>query len=222
MSDYTRALELKDVPAPPLFKLVDAAGADIFQDTEVGGEPASVGALFASWELAREFSAGAAEFGMGGLSGLEPRELADRNAVEVYAASGSDYLLVVSGEGTGLFHAGDIAHHVAESEGKVLFPLYLFSDEKGESPLISVEEDNGEVLVTTLFSTPEKAHAFREKATHLGLPSSLGTMEGADGLRRHALVARQAGAEYAVIDPESGLTEAIPLEELIHQNTQNL
>jgi hypothetical protein len=34
-------------------------------------------------------------------------------------------------------------------------------------------------------------------------------------LRRHALVARQAGAGLAVIDPESGLTEAIPVEELI-------
>jgi hypothetical protein len=34
-------------------------------------------------------------------------------------------------------------------------------------------------------------------------------------LRRHALVARQAGALYAVVDPESGLTEAIPIEDLI-------
>jgi hypothetical protein len=28
-------------------------------------------------------------------------------------------------------------------------------------------------------------------------------------------VAQQAGADYAVIDPESGITEAIPMEELI-------
>jgi hypothetical protein len=34
-------------------------------------------------------------------------------------------------------------------------------------------------------------------------------------LRRHALVAQQAGAGYAVVDPESGLTDAIPIEELI-------
>jgi hypothetical protein len=94
-------------------------------------------------------------------------------------------------------------------------PLYLMSDERGEAPLISVETGAEEVLVAALFSSPEKARAFREKAAHLDLPESTGSIEDRDGLRRHALVARQAGADYAVIDPESGLTEAIPIEELI-------
>ena len=208
-------LGLEELPAPPLFKLVDAAGADVLQDTEVGGEPASVGALFGSRELAREFSAGAAEFGMEALAGLEPRELADWGTVEVYAASGSDYLLVVSRAGTGLFHAGDVAHHAAEKTGEMPFPLYVFSDERGESPLISVEESGGEILVAALFSSPEKAYAFREKASHLDLPNSFGTIEDADGLRRHALVAQQAGTDYAVMDPGSGLSEAVPLDEFI-------
>src|SRR3712207_9488877 len=44
----------------------------------------------------------AGEFGMGALAGLEARELEDWGAVEVYAASGEDYVLVVSGGGTGL------------------------------------------------------------------------------------------------------------------------
>ena len=207
-------LNLKDMPAPPLFKLVDAAGSDVFQETEVGGAPASVGVLFASRELAREFSAGAVGFGMQALAGLEPLALADWGAVEAYAASGSDYLLVLSEAGTGLFHAGDIAYHAAGRMGELTFPLYLFTDERGEAPLISVEDDGAEVLVAALFSSPEKARAFRGKAAHLDLPDRLGTVEDADGLRRHALVARQAGADYAVIDPESGLTEAIPLEDL--------
>lgn len=206
---------LKDLPAPPLFKLVDAAGADVFQDTEVGGDPASVGVLFSSRELAREFSAGAAEFEMEDLASLEPRKLADWEAVEVYAASGGDYLLVVSGEGTGLFHAGDVAHHAAERMGVMPFPLYIFADERGESPLISVEESGGEMLVAALFGSPEKAHAFREKASHLDLPNSLGIIDDTDGLKRHALVAQQAGAEYAVMDPGSGLSEAVPLDEFI-------
>ena len=75
--------------------------------------------------------------------------------------------------------------------------------------------DEGEVLVAALFRTPEKVRAFKERADHLDLPDSLGTIDDADGLRRHALVAQQAGADYAVIDPESGITEAIPMEELI-------
>ncbi len=207
-------MTLDGLPHPPLFKLVDASGADVFQGMEVGGEPAAVGALFASRELAREFSAGAVEFGMDELEDLQPEELAGWGAIEVYAASGSDYLLVFSGEGTGLFHAGDIAYHAAGKAGALTFPLYLFSGEKGEAPLIYVEDDDAEILVAVLFSSPEKAHAFREKATHLDLPDKLGTVEDADGLRRHALIARQAGAGYAVIDPESGLTEAIPLEDL--------
>jgi hypothetical protein len=49
----------------------------------------------------------------------------------------------------------------------------------------------------------------------LDLPDGLGKLDDEDGLRRHALVARQAGADYAVVDPEPGLTEAIPIEELI-------
>lgn len=206
---------LERLPHPPLFKLVDETGSDVFQNTEVGGELALVGALFSSEELAREFSAGAAEFGMETLAGLEPREVAYWGAVEVYALSGGDYLLAVSEDETGLFHTGDVAYHAAERKGEMPFPLYVFSDEKGESPLISVEEADGEMLVAVIFSSPENARAFREKATHLDLPESLGTIEDADGLRRHALVARQAGAEYAVIDPRSGLTEAVPLEEFI-------
>ena len=149
---------------------------------------------------------------MAALFGLEPVELGDWGAVEVYAASGEDYVLVISEVGTGLFHAADVAQRAAE---EVPLPLYLMSDERGEAPLISVETGGEEVLVAALFSSPEKARAFREKASHLDLPDSLGTIEDRDGLRRHALVAREAGADYAVIDPESGLTEAIPIEEWI-------
>jgi hypothetical protein len=95
------------------------------------------------------------------------------------------------------------------------FPLYLLSDERGEAPLISVETDEGEVMVAALFSAPERARAFRERAARLDLPDALGTIEDAEGLGRHALVAQQAGADYAVVDPEAGTTEAIPIEELI-------
>lgn len=208
--------KLERLPNPPLFKLVDETGSDVFQNTEVGGEPASVGALFSSEGLAREFSAGAEEFGMEALAGLEPLELTDWNAVEAYASSGGDYLLAVSEDETDIFHAADVAHHAAERKGEMPFPLYVFSDEKGESPLISVEEADGEMLVAVIFSSPENARAFREKAAHLNIPESLGTIEDADGLRRHALVARQADAEYAVFDPAAGLTEARPLEEFIY------
>jgi len=215
MSEVGRRLGFEDLPPPPLFKLAEEDGGDVFEETEVGGEPSKVGALFSSRELAEEFSTEAGEFGLGSLAGLEPRELRGWGAVEVYAASGEDYVLVVSERGTGLFHAGDVAQRAAEDAGEIPFPLYLMSDERGESPLISVEADSEEVLVAALFSSPERAHAFREKAPHLDLPESLGTIEDRDGLRRHALVARQAGADYAVIDPESGLTEAIPVEDLI-------
>jgi hypothetical protein len=215
MSGPTRELSLDELPRPPLYRLVDDEGRDVFQETEVGGEPATVGVLFAGPELAREFAAGASEHGMEALSGLEPRELEDWGAVEVFASAGEDYVLVVSRGGTGLFHAGDVALRAAERAGEIPLPLYLISDEKGEAPLISVETDEGEVHVAALFSTPEKARAFKEKAAHLDLPDSLGTIDDADGLRRHALVAQQAGADYAVIDPESGITEAIPVEELI-------
>ena len=215
MYEATRELTLDDLPRPPLFRLVDPEGADVFQETEVGGETAEVGALFSDRELAGEFSAGAAEHGMENLSGLDPRELSDWGSVEVFALSGADYVLVVSGRGAGLFHAGDVAQKAQELAGEIPFPLHLISDERGEAPLISVETGGEEVLVAALFSSPERARDFRERAAHLGLPNSLGTIEDREGLTRHALVARQAGATYAVIDPASGLTEAIPIEELI-------
>jgi len=215
MDESRAGLTLDDLPRPPLFKLVDPEGKDVFQETEVGGETSQVGALFSDRELAGEFSAGAAAHGMEDLSGLDPRELSDWGAVEVFALSGADFVLVVSERGAGLFHATDVAHKAEEMAGEIPFPLYLISDERGEAPLISVEVDDGEVLVAALFSSPEKARDFREQAAHLDLPGSLGTIEGRDGLRRHALIARDAGATYAVVDPASGLTEAIPIEELV-------
>jgi len=215
MSNPTRKLSLDEFPRPPLYRLVDEEGRDVFQATEIGGDPATVGVLFVDPELAREFAAGALEYGMEDLSGLEPRELGDWGTIEVFASAGENYVLVISHGGTGLFHAGDVALRAAERAAEIPLPLYLVSDERGEAPLISVETDEGEVLVAALFSTPEKARAFRERATHLNLPDGLGTIDDADGLRRHALVAQGAGADYAVIDPESGVTEAIPVEELI-------
>jgi hypothetical protein len=214
MAETGRELTLDDLPRPPLFKLADPDGGDVFQETEVGGERARVGALFSDRELAGEFSARADGHGMEDLAGLDPRELPDWGSVEGFALSGADFLLVVSGEGAGLFHAGDVAHKAAERAGETPFPLYVISDEGGEAPLVTVEVEEGEVLVAVLFSSPEGARAFRDRAAHLDLPASLGTIDDADGLRRHALVAREAGATYAVIDPESGLTEATPIEEL--------
>jgi hypothetical protein len=208
-------LSLDELPSPPYFKLVAESGEDVFEETAVGDEPSKVGALFAARDLAEEFSAGATAFGMDAFSGLDPEEIEDWVEMEVYAASGEDYVLVVSERGTGLFHADDVAHHAAGKAQEIPLPLYLLSDERGEAPLISVDTGGEEVSVAALFSSPEKARAFREKASHLDLPSGLGTIDDRDGLRRHALVARQAGADYAVIDPESGLTEAIPIEELI-------
>jgi hypothetical protein len=215
MDETTRELTLDDLPRPPLFKLVDSEGADVFQETRVGGESAMVGAVFSDRELAGEFSAGAAAHGMEDLSGLDPRQLADWASVEDFALSGADYLLLVSEGGAGLFHAEDVAQKAQELAGEIPFPLYLISDERGEAPLISVEVDDGEVLVAALFSSRQKARDFRERAAHLDLPESHGTIEDRDGLRRHALVAREAGADYAVVDPASGLTEAIPIEELL-------
>ena len=215
MNGPGRELRLGELPSPPLFKLVGEGGEDVFAETAVGGEPSRVGALFSSRALAEEFSLEAGELGMGALASLEPTEIADWDAVEVYAASGQDYVLVVSERGSGLFHAGDVAQRAAEGTEEMPFPLYVLSDEVGEAPLISVETGGEEVLVAALFSSPEKARAFRERAAHLDLPDLLGSIEDRDGLRRHALVARQAGALYAVVDPESGLTEAIPIEELI-------
>lgn len=221
MADVDRKLRLEELPPPPLFKLAEEDGGDVFAETTVGDEPSRVGALFESRELAEEFSAGAEEFGMGDLSGPGARELADWRAVGAYAASGADYVLVVSGAGTGLFHAGDVARVAAERAAEIPLPLYLFSDERGEAPLISVQpgteatNPSNEALVAALFSSPEKARAFRKRASHLELPGLLATIEDLDGLRRHALVAHDAGAVYAVIDPGPGHAEAIPIEDLI-------
>lgn len=214
MDDPTRELTLDALPRPPLYRLTDGEGRDVFVEAEVGGEAATVGVLFGDEALAREFSAGAAEHGMQALAGLEPLAVPDWRSVEAFAAAGG-YVLVVSGAGTGLFHAGDVARKAAEEAENIPFPLHLISDERGEAPLITVETDEGEVLVAALFSSPERARGFRERADHLVLPGGLATIEDADGLRRHALVAKQAGADYAVVDPEAGLTEAIPIEELI-------
>jgi len=208
-------LRLDELPPPPLFKLAGEEGEDVFAETTVGGEPSRVGALFSSRVLAEEFSLEAGELGMGVFTGREPIAIADWDAVGVYTASGQDYVLVISERGSGLFHAGDVAQRAAAAMGEMPLPLYVLSDEGGGAPLISVQTDGEEVLVAALFSSPEKARAFREKASHLGLPDRLGSIEDRDGLRRHALVARQAGALYAVVDPESGLTEAIPIEDLI-------
>jgi hypothetical protein len=213
--ETTHELTLDDLPRPPLYKLVDPDGKDVFQETEVGGESAKIGALFSDKELAGEFSAGAAAHGMDDLSGLNPRELSDWGTVEAFALSGADFVLIVSERGAGLFHATDVAQKVEEMAGEIPFPLHMISDQRGEAPLISVEVDDGEVLVAALFSSPEKARDFRERAAHLDLPDSLGTIEDSDGLRRHALIAREAGAIYAVVDPASGLTEALPIEELL-------
>jgi len=214
MAEPGGGLTLGDLPRPPLFRLADREGQDVLQETEVGGERARVAALFSDRELAVEFSAGAAEHGMEKLAGADPRGLADWAAVEDFALGGADYVLVVSGFGAGLFHAEDVAAEAAGRRGEIPFPLYVISDERGEAPLITVEVEGGEILVTPLFGSPEGARAFREGAAHLGLPDMLGTIDDRDGLARHALVARETGAQYAVIDPGTGLTDAVPIEEL--------
>jgi len=217
MADPGRELALEDLPRPPLFRLTDREGRDVLQEMEVGGERAKVAALFSDRELAGEFSAGAAEHGMRSMAGADPRELAGWGTVENFALSGADYVLVISRDGAGLFHAEDVAREAAGRAGEIPFPLYVISDEGGEAPLITVEVDEGEVLVVALFGSPEGARYFRERAAHLGLPDRLGTIDDAEGLARHALVAREAGAEYAVIDPGSGLTDAVPIGELIRR-----
>ena len=217
MADPTRELPLEEIPRPPLYKLVDGEGRDVFAEAEVGDEPATVGVLFGGETLARELSEDAEEHGMGALVGLEPTILPDWGTVEVFASSGEDYVLVVSEGGTGLFYAEDVAQHAAEAVGEISFPVYLFSDERGEAPLVTVETDGGEVLVSALFTSFEKAQAFREAARHLGLPEGLGMIADAGGLGRHARIAHEAGAQYAVFDPATGLSEAIPIEELIHE-----
>ena len=217
MADPTRELPLEELPRPPLYKLVDEAARDVFAEAEVGGEPATVGVLFGSEGLARELSEDAEEHGLDALSGLGTRILPDWGAVEVFASAGENYVLVISEKGTGLFHADDVARRAAEAAGEITFPLYLISDERGEAPLITVETDGGELLVTALFTSTEKARAFREAARHLDLPDGLGVVDDAGGLVRHARIAREAGAQYAVFDPETGLAEAIPIEELTYE-----
>ncbi|HET7480662.1 MAG TPA: hypothetical protein VFJ72_14240 [Rubrobacteraceae bacterium] len=215
MAEFGRELTLEDLPRPPLFGLAHPDGRYGRAEAEVGGQPATVAALFADRELAGEFSSGAAEQGLSGLAGLDPRELSGWRDVEEYALSGPDYVLVVSPEGAGLFHAGDVARVAAEKAGEIPLPLYVISDPGGEAPLVSVETGEGMVLVAVLFSAPERARAFRERAAHLDLPDRLAEIDDADGLRRHALVARRAGASHAVIDPEFGSVEAMPVEDLI-------
>lgn len=216
MSTPDRELPLEEVPGPPLYRLVDGSGAPVYERAEVGGEEASVGTLFASAELARAFSEEAEGVGLPALSGLLIEAV--REAGDGYPLPDAEYVLVVADSGTGLFYASDLAAHLSgEPRGgpELAFPLWVIVDERGDSPLISVEDEEGEVLVAALFTSPESAGAFRESAGHLGLPESLGTIDDADGLRRNALVARRAGARYVVVDPEAGETDAIPVEDLI-------
>lgn len=217
MADPMRELSLEELPRPPLYKLVDGEGQDVFMEAEVGDEPATVGVLFESESLARELAEDAEEHGMDALSGLDPRSLPDWGAVGVFASAGEDHVLVVSEQGTGLFYAEDVAHYAAEAAGETKFPMYILADERGAAPLITVETDAGEVLVTALFTSTKKARAFRETARHLELPDGLGLIDDAGGLMRHARIAEEAGAEYAVFDPETGLTEAIPIEEMMRE-----
>jgi len=213
--DPNRQLRLEEMPALPLWRLAGEGGDDVRAETEIGGEPASVAALFEDWELAREFSEEAEGYGLGALAGREPRKLADWGSVETLAAGGEGYVLVVSRRGTGLFHASDVARVASERAADWAFPLYVISDDAGEAPLVTVDSGGGGVVVAPLFGSPEGARAFREGAPHLGLPEGLGRIEDRDGLRRHALVARAAGAQYAVLDPGPGYAEAVPLEDLI-------
>ena len=217
MADPTRDLPLEELPRPPIYKLVDGEGRDVFADAEVGGEPATVGVLLETEALARELSEDAEEHGMDALAGLEPKVLPDWESVEVFASARAEYVLVISEGGTGLFHAEDVARHASGTAGEISFPLYLFSDGRGEAPLVTVETDGREILVTALFTSTEKAGEFRDAARHLNLPDGLGVIDDAGGLVRHARIAREAGAQYAVFDPETGLTEAIPIEELTYE-----
>lgn len=216
MSTPERELPLEEVPDPPLYRLVDGSGEPVYERTEVAGEEAIIGALFASAALAQEFSEQAGGFGLPALSELLTEEV--REAGRGYPLPDAEYVLVVAAHGTGLFHASDLAARLTgEAQGgpEFEFPLYVIADERGESPLISVDDEEGELLVAALFTSPERAASLRENAPHLGLPDSLGSIDDADGLRRHALVARESGASYVVVDPEAGETDAIPVGDLI-------
>src|SRR5688572_8373490 len=166
MGETGSELTLDDIPSPPLFKLVDPEGREVFQETEVGGEGAKVCALFSDRELAGEFSAGAAAHGMADLSGLDPRELSDWGSVEAFGLCGADVGGVVCERGAGLCHDGDVAQKEEEMAGEIPFPLYMIANERGEAPLITVEVEEGEVMVASLFSSPENARDFRDRASH--------------------------------------------------------
>ena len=103
MSDPTSELSLEELTTPPLYRLVDEEGRDVYAETGIGGEPATVGVIFASEELAREFSARAPNYDMDVFAGLAPRSLGDWCAVEVFASAGEYYVLVISVMGSGLF-----------------------------------------------------------------------------------------------------------------------
>ena len=60
MSDPTSELSLEELPNPPLYRFVDQEGQDVYPETGVGGEPASIGVL-----LAREESSPPAPPSMG-------------------------------------------------------------------------------------------------------------------------------------------------------------
>src|SRR5215218_671283 len=119
MGETGRELTLEDLPSPPLFKLIDPEGRDVFQETEVGGEGAKVCVLFSDRELAGEFSAGAAAHGMESLSGLDPRELSDWSSGEGCARAGADGVRVVTDRGAGRFHAEDVAQKAEEMAGEI-------------------------------------------------------------------------------------------------------
>jgi hypothetical protein len=70
MNDPVHELTLDELPRPPFYRLVDEEGQDVFEETEVGDEPATVGVLFADEGLARGFSADASEHGMAAFVGL--------------------------------------------------------------------------------------------------------------------------------------------------------
>ncbi|MBX6764038.1 MAG: hypothetical protein K6T51_11615 [Rubrobacteraceae bacterium] len=213
--EFGRELSLDELPYPPLFRLVGRHGEEVFAETEVGGRPARVGALFSGRDLAGDFAACARGSELDAFAGLWPEPLEGWGEVEEYASAGEDYLLVVTEAGAGIFFAEDVLHLVAERRAELPFPLYVLTDEEGVSPLVSVQSGGRDVLVAALFSSPEKALGFRERVPRLELPEYVGKIQNPEGLSRHAMIARRAGADYAVVDPEGGSSEAIPIEELI-------